>query len=380
MGYFDHNASTATLPEVAEHQFVKLVELTGNPSARQHGLGQAAFLTLEGARQEISLSLGCPKNSVIFTSGATESIAIATIGFIAQRAAGQRRIVVWEAEHSAVLNAVRFVETHLQATVTFLRSTKTGQIDYEQLTQEASRGVDLICISAANNETGVIPDYEFIQRVARQSDAKTLCDASQILGRTFWPFRTNRPDFLVLSGHKFGGPRGIGALLIDRELQANIDSPLRGGEQERGMRGGTSNAAGAAALSLALSIVQEQLNVRIGRLERLKQRVLHYLDEFSDWAILNTENEHRLINTFNVWIRGIDSEELLGLLPVHALASGSACSFGSDQPSHVLLSMGFDVNRARESIRISLDYSNTIEEIDCLFRDINITREKLLNV
>jgi cysteine desulfurase len=199
VGYFDHNASTATLPEVAEHQFVKLVELTGNPSARQHGLGQAAFLTLEGARQEISLSLGCPKNSVIFTSGATESIAIATIGFIAQRPAGQRRIVVWEAEHSAVLNAVRFVETHFQATVTFLRSTKTGQIDYQQLTQEASRGVDLICISAANNETGVIPDYEFIQQVARQSDAKTLCDASQILGRTFWPFRTNRPDLLVLS-------------------------------------------------------------------------------------------------------------------------------------------------------------------------------------
>ena len=380
VGYFDHNASTATLPEVAEHQFVKLVELAGNPSSRQHGFGQAAFLTLEAARQAISMSLGCPKQSVVFTSGATESIAIATIGFIAKRPSAQRRILVWEAEHSAMLNAVRFIETHFQAAVTFVGSTNTGQVDYDQLKREASGGVDLICVSAANNETGVIPDYALIQQIARQSRARTLCDATQILGRTSWPFRTNRPDFLILSGHKFGGPRGIGALLVDRELQEQIDSPLRGGDQERGLRGGTSNAAGASAMSVALSIVEEQLEARMRRLEQLEQRVLYYLHKFSDWATLNTESELRLMNTFNVWISGIDSEELLGLLPGHALASGSACSFGSDRPSHVLLSMGFDLNRARQSIRISLDHSNTVEEIDCLFRDIKITREKMLNV
>ena len=377
MAYLDNNATMATLDSVVDRQSECLLLLRGNPSAKQHSDGELAFQMLESSRRSITDCLGVPPTSFIFTSGATESISIGILGFLSGQPIAKRRVAVWGAEHKAVLEALRFAKKHLGAEVATLNSTDDGNPNYLELEICASRGLDLVCIAAANNETGILPNLELISSIVKTAGAKFFCDTTQILGKQQWGNFAQSADFLVLSGHKFGGPRGIGGLIVDRELQERLDSPISGGGQERGIRGGTNNVPGAAGLAHAVSIIIEEEPKRLKILNELDAYFLSKLNSYSNHLKMNTGKSSRLKNTFNFQILGADAVDLMGLLPQHQFSIGSACSHGSESPSHVLLSMGLSIEDARSSVRVSLSSSNTVDEIDEFITDLVRAKEVL---
>lgn len=374
MAYLDHNATTKILDEAIEEQSRCLRDLAGNPSARQHVQGSRASEVLESSRSKLALRLNVPSTSVILTSGATEAISLAILGFLGGRPKSSRRVVVWEAEHKAVLQALAFGERQLGATISFVGTSPDGQPNYMELEQHLALGQDLVCVAAANNETGIMPNLGFITKLVKAYESRLLCDSTQIIGKSKWTELPNQADFLTLSGHKFGGPRGIGVLIVDRELQLELDSPIVGGGQERGIRGGTSNAPAASALAVALDYVLDHEEERMERVRVLSEHVAAALSATSHFLRLNTSSPERLNNTFNIQMEGLNAEELMALLPQHSFATGSACSHGSDDPSHVLLSLGLSPAMAGRSIRLSLGPDNTAEEIFEFFEDINRIR------
>jgi cysteine desulfurase len=364
--YFDHNATTPVAPEVLRDLTETLVEVCGNASSIHH-FGQAAKQRLEKARRELALRIGCEEREIVFTSGGTEADNLAIFG-VGRRAiaadCGKKHIVTSAIEHPAVLNACAQLERE-GAEVQYVPVSAEGVVRIEDVKKALRQSTTLITIMHANNETGALQPIREIAALARASGAVFHSDGVQMAGRLPVNVRELGVDLYSISGHKFGGPKGIGALFVRKGI--SLDPMLYGGHHERDRRAGTENVPGASALGRAAAIGADWNQVAALR-NRLEQGILDRVGN----AAINGSVDHRLPNTTNIRFDGIEGEAIVIALDLrgYAVSSGSACSSGAVEPSHVLLAMGLRPEEARSSVRFSLGPENNQEEVDGLIEAV----------
>jgi len=357
MIYLDYAATTPIDPEVLEA--MREVEgVFGNPSS-VHRFGQEARRVLEGARERVAALLGVRPREVVFTASGSEADALAVLGVALAR--GKGHVVSTAVEHAALLGALRLLE-RLGFAVTYLKPDPLGMVYPEQVAEALRPDTFLVSVMAANNELGNLYPVRAMAEVAHAHGALFHTDAVQAIGQV--PFRVDEvgADLVSLSAHKFYGPKGIGALLVRHGVEL---FPLVPGKQEGGRRGGTPSPLLAHGLAVALEKALRLLPEESQRLLALRARLEAGLLSV-EGVELNGHPKERLPKLVNVTVKGADGEALLlamDLLGV-AVSSGSACSAGSLEPSHVLLATGRSREEARASLRFSLGRFTTLEEVD----------------
>jgi cysteine desulfurase len=361
--YLDWNATTPLRPE-AKAAMADASELAGNPSS-VHAEGRQARRMVEDARAAVAAAAGAAPRNVTFTSGGTEANALALVPGV-RRAGGQpvQRLLVSAIEHASVLSGGRFPRD----LVSRIGVTSDGLVDLDQLRRALENGPPaLVSIMAANNETGAVQPIAAAAEIVHSAGSLLHVDAIQALGKI--PFDINElgVDLVSLSAHKVGGPKGIGALVVAEGLEG-VEPLLRGGGQERGHRAGTENVAGIAGFGAAVAMAVGALGGDTTRLEALRNRLERGLKQTSG-AIIFSEKVPRIPNTTLFTVPGLRAEtavigfDLAGI----AVSSGSACSSGKVQPSHVLEAMGFGPKIAQGAVRLSLGWSTSETDIDrCL--------------
>lgn len=366
--YFDHNATTPVAPEVLRDLTTTLMEVCGNASSIHH-FGQTARQRLEGARREIATRIGCDAKEIVFTSGGTESDNLAILGVARRAMAGaggrvKKHVVTSTIEHPAVLNACTQLERE-GAEVTYVPAGPDGIVLPGELKRALRPSTALITIMHANNETGAIQPVREMAELARASGAVFHSDGVQVAGRIPVDVRELGVDLYSISGHKFGAPKGIGALYVRKGI--SLDAILFGGHHERDRRAGTENVPGAAALARAASLGADW-TVTAGLRDRLERGILERIPG----AFVNGSTEKRLPNTTSIRFDGVEGEAIVIALDLrgYAISSGSACSSGAVEPSHVLLAMGLKPEEARSSVRFSLGPENTEAEVDGLIEAV----------
>ncbi len=366
--YFDHNATTPVAPEVLRDLTATLVEVSGNASSIHH-FGQAAKQRLESARREMAMRIGCDAREIVFTSGGTESDNLAIFGIARRAMAGsagraKKHVITSTIEHPAVLNACAQLERE-GAEVSYLPVDRQGIILLSELKRALRPSTVLITIMHANNETGVLQPIREIAEMARASGAVFHCDGVQMAGRIPVNVRELGVDLYSVSGHKFGAPKGIGALYVRKGIP--LEPISFGGHHERDRRAGTENVPGASALGRAAALSADWNGTAALR-DRLERGILDRVTS----TTVNGSIENRLPNTTNIRFDGIEGEAIVIALDLrgYAVSSGSACSSGAVEPSHVLLAMGFAPEEARSSVRFSLGPENTEGEVDELIEAV----------
>ena len=364
MIYLDNNATTKIAPEVLRAMMPYLENVYGNPSS-VHQAGQEARHAVEEARYQVAEFIGCRAAEVIFTSGGTESDNAALMGVLAGRA-DKKTIVTSKVEHSAVREPVSYMAKHGYRVIELGVDT-LGRLDMAALhTALADPGVALLSLIWANNETGVIFDIDAIGTLARERRVVFHVDAVQAAGKIPLRFSSRAVDLFSISGHKFHGPKGVGALAIRRGVA--FHPFIRGGPQERDRRGGTENVAaivgmGAAAARASVKL-SEPANIQsISALrDRLEAGILDVVPE----SFVNGDKTNRTANTTNIGFASLEAEAILILLNQHDIcaSAGAACSSGSLEPSHVLKAMGIAEKIAHGAVRFSLSEFTTEAEID----------------
>ncbi|WP_432986567.1 cysteine desulfurase family protein [Dactylosporangium sp. CA-233914] len=368
MPYLDHAATTPMLPEALD-AYVATAREVGNASSL-HAPGRNARRRVEEARERIAAALVARPSEVIFTGGGTESDNLAVKGvFWARRAADPRRnrVVASSVEHHAVLDSVAWLERHEGAEVTWLPVDASGRVDADAFAETLTAGdVAVATVMWANNEVGTVQPVVELAALAARAGVPFHTDAVQAIGQIPVDFAASGAAALTISGHKLGGPIGAGALLLGREIDC---TPLaHGGGQERDVRSGTLDVPAIVAFAAALELsvkTQRETAERIGRLrDALVERVCAAVPE----AILNGDPADRLPGNAHFSFPGCEGDALLLLLDAQDIAcsTGSACSAGVAQPSHVLLAMGADDARARSSLRFSLGHTSTMADVDAL--------------
>ncbi len=356
--YLDNNATTPVLPEVLEAMRPYFGERFGNASSIHHH-GQETRAAVERARESVAALLGCRASEVVFTSGGTEGDNLAVFG----PAHPGDHVITSTIEHHAVLNACK----HLAAKgceVTYLPVDGRGLVDPADVKRAVRSNTKLITIIFANNETGVVQPVAEIGKIAAEADIYFHTDAVQAAGKA--PIDVNQIgcDLLTISGHKFHGPQGVGALYVRKGTQ--LEPMLYGGSHERSRRAGTENVPGIVGLGKGAELASaglefgDDLKMAAAR-DRLERELLKI-----EGTGLNGEGAPRVPNTTNIYFDGIEGEALVIALDLKGLAvsTGAACSSGAIEPSHVLTAMGLRPDRAKASIRFSLSKQNTPEDID----------------
>ncbi|MBL8863618.1 MAG: cysteine desulfurase [Planctomycetes bacterium] len=378
--HLDHNATTPLRPEALEVLRELSARLRGNPSS-VHASGREARARLDEARARTAAALGCVEDEVVFTSGGTESIQLALAGVV--RAAGaQRGLVTSVVEHSAVLAAADRLERERRP-VTRVRVDPTGRVEPGEIVDAAREDCALVSLQAANNELGTLQPVAALGAALRARGAgRPLLhtDAVQALGRVALGPLLELADLASFSAHKVGGPTGIGVLV--RRRGVHLEPLLGTGSQEGGLRPGTEPVAAIAAAALAIELaVRERAAYadRVARLCRLLWQQLHA--NIPDVALNGPDlDAPRLPNTLNVSVAGVESRTFLARLDLEGLeaSAGSACASGSLEPSHVLLALGHDAERARGALRLSLGRTSGEEDVhkavDILRRTISAAR------
>jgi cysteine desulfurase len=361
--YFDHNAASPVAPEVLRDLGGAMVEVYGNASSIHH-FGQAARRRLEAARRSVAARLGCSDREIVFTSGGTEADNLAIFGVARHAGGSARHIVSSEIEHPAVLNACTQLE-HEGVEITWLSPDREGRVSAEGVRRALRPGTVLISVMHANNETGVLQPVAGIAQVARAAGVPFHCDGVQACGRLAVNVRELGVDLYSVSGHKFGAPKGVGALYVRKGIE--LAPLLRGGRHERGRRAGTENVVGAGALARAL-----ELDFDWGSLAPLRDRLETGILNRVPGASVNGTPLYRSPNTSNIRFDAIEGEAMVIALDLrgYAVSSGSACSSGAVEPSHVLLAMGLSPDEARSSVRFSLGPGNTAEQVDGLIEAV----------
>lgn len=351
MLYFDHNATTPVAPEVAEAFAAAVRELWGNASS-VHAQGRSAREALDRSRREIAAALHASANEIVFTSGGTEANNLAVFGALRDRAA---HVITTAIEHPAVLEACRRLPN-----VTFLRPDQAGVVHPEQLADAIRPDTALISIMHANNETGVLQPIAAIAKIARENGIPMHSDGVQAFGRIPVDVETLGVDLYSISGHKLYAPKGVGALFVGKRAKL---SPIQfGGRHERERRPGTENVPAIAALARA---VQMGIHATTRGIRDYFETQIR--NNFGEIAI-NGERSERIPNTSSVTFDGASGEAVVIGLDMRGMAvsSGSACSSGSSEPSHVLLQMGRSREQARSTVRFSFGRSNSRADVDAL--------------
>ncbi|MDX8392215.1 MAG: cysteine desulfurase family protein [Mariprofundaceae bacterium] len=370
--YLDHNATCPPLEFALAAQAGAARDAFGNPSSL-HGAGRTGRRILDDARDAIATYIGAESGSLVFTSGGTEANNLAISGYCAAQASSLQppgHIITTAIEHPSVLQPL----VHLQEIgwqITHLRPNADGVVAASDVAAAMRENTQLVAVMAANNETGVLQPVAEIGAVCQHSDALFLVDAVQALGKAKVSVRDWNADFVSFSAHKIGGPRGIGALMMRRGVRIKEIAP--GGGQERKRRSGTENVPAIAGFAAALGKID--FTVLQPLRDCFEENLLTALPE----AVIFGRNAGRTANTSMFCIPGLDGETLLMQLDLagFAVASGSACSSGKREPSHVLLAMGAKQDQARSSIRVSFGPSNTAEDADALVVELVRIRQRL---
>lgn len=360
--YFDHNATTPIAPEVFEAMRPCLGEVYGNPSSIHH-FGQMAKQRLEMARRQTASLLHCSPKEIVFVSGGTEADNLALLGAV--RPCAGKHVITTAIEHPAVLGACAQIERE-GGEVTYVRAGSDGTIDPEDFRRALRLNTALVSVMHANNELGTVQPVGEIARVAREAGAVMHSDGVQAAGRLAVDVGALSVDLYSLSGHKIYAPKGVGALFVRKGTA--LGAIQHGGHHERDRRAGTENVAGAVALGAAAECAARDGEAEARRLSQLRDRLETGILERVPYAGVNGSRTERVPNTTNLYFDYIEGESLVIALDLRgfAVSSGSACSSGSSEPSHVLLAMGLAPERARASIRFSLGRSNNQAQVDSL--------------
>jgi cysteine desulfurase len=360
--YLDNNATTQVAPEVVEAMMPYFKELWGNPSS-MHYFGGQVKKHVEMARAKVASLIGADPSEIVFTSCGTESDNMAIRGS-AEALGKQVRIITTRVEHLAVLGPCRYLKEMGWAEVE-LGVDSSGQIDLDELKKELSSGPALVSIMWANNETGVIFPIEKIAEIVKSAGGVFHTDAVQAVGKIPIDVRKVPVDMLSMSGHKLHAPKGIGVLYIRKGTK--LRPFMIGGHQENGRRGGTENVPYIVGLGKACELAEEELKSgAIERIRKLRDKLENGILQSCDRVKVNGDRVNRLPNTTNISFEAIEGEAILYHLSDVGIAasSGSACTSGSLEPSHVIRAMGVPFTLAHGSIRFSLSRYNTEEDID----------------
>jgi cysteine desulfurase len=370
MAYLDHAATTPMLPEALD-AYVAAAGQLGNPSSL-HAAGRGARRLVEESRERIAAVLGARPSEVVFTSGGTESDNLAVKGvFWARRAVDARRtrVVASAVEHHAVLDSVDWLTGHEGATATWLPVDAAGRLDPAVLADVLTEhGDEVAVISAmwANNEVGTVQPVPALAAVAARHGIPFHTDAVQAAGQIPVDFAASGVSALTVTGHKLGGPVGVGALLLGRDVACT--PLLHGGGQERDVRSGTLDTAGVVAFAVAVESAVKSQQEYSARVAALRDDLVHRVRQAVPDAVYNGDPVDRLPGNAHFSFPGCEGDALLLLLDAHDIAcsTGSACSAGVAQPSHVLMALGADDDRARSSLRFTLGHTSTAADVDAL--------------
>lgn len=370
--YLDHAAATPMHPAAIEAMTGALATV-GNASSL-HTAGRDARRRMEESRESIAAHLGARPSEIIFTAGGTESDNLAVKGIYWARRdsdSNRRRIVTTAVEHHAVLDAVVWLVEHEGAEVTYLPTEPDGSVTAAALREALGRHDDvaLISIMWANNEVGTIMPIKELAAVAAEFEVPMHSDAVQAVGQIPVRFADSGLSAMSVTAHKFGGPTGVGALMLRRDT--DCVPLLHGGGQERDVRSGTADVAGVVAMAEAARIAVESLDVTAERLRGLRERLIAgVLGSIADTQVNGALGERRLPGNTHFTFRGCEGDSLLMLLDANGIecSTGSACTAGVARPSHVLLAMGADPAVARGSLRLSLGHTSTQSDIDAALR------------
>jgi len=375
--YFDNNATTRVAPEVFEAMSPFLTELYGNASS-VHAFGGQVERHIEKGRESLAALLGADSREIIFTSCGTESDNAAIFSAL-HLCPTKRKVVVSKVEHPAVLNLGKeLVRRGFE--VAEVPVDAKGRLDMERLTELVDDSTAVVSVMWANNETGNIYPVEEIAEIAKKHGALFHTDAVQAVGKIPIDLSNSNIDMLSLSGHKIHAPKGVGALYVRRGVR--FRPLIVGGHQERGRRAGTENVAGVVALGKAAELAAMDMEIETTQVAALRDRLEKGLRDAVPVTRVNGDSEHRLPNTTNVSFEYIEGESILMLLDRLGIcaSSGSACTTGSLEPSHVLRAMGVPYTAAHGAVRFSLSKYNTKEEVDFVIRELPPIIEWLRNL
>lgn len=374
--YFDHNATTPPAPEVADAVALALREVFGNASSVHH-FGQRAKAVMDEARSSVAALIGAEASELVFTSGGTESDNLALRGAAeALEIGGRKHIVTSAIEHEAVLNTVKaLVKRGWSSSI--LPVDATGIVAPSALARVITRETAIVSVMHANNEIGTIQPIADLAAIAHEHGALFHTDAVQSVGKIPVDVKALGIDLLALSAHKFNGPKGAGALWVRRGTR--LVPTMTGGKHERNRRGGTENVPAIAGMGVAARLGREKLGADAIRLAALRDRLESGVLARVPGTAVNGALSPRVPNTTNISFDGVEAESLLIALDLDgfAVSTGSACSSGTLEPSHVLRAMGLPSHRTQNSIRFSLGAGNDEAQVDALLAKLPATVEKL---
>ncbi len=371
--YLDHSATTPVRKEVLESMLPYFTEAWGNPSSI-HQWGRTSRKAVEQAREEIAQYIGAEPREIFFTSGGTEADNLAIFGTV--EAKKGMHIITSSVEHHGVLDACQYLEKQGYE-VTYLPVNEYGQVNPEDVRKALRPDTVLVTIMYANNEVGTIQPIKEIASITREAGVWFHTDAVQAVGSIPVDVKDLGVDMLTLSAHKFYGPKGIGALYVRKGVRPK---PItHGGGQERKIRPGTENVAGIMGMAKALELAIADLDQNMKRITGLRDRLIQGIRENIPEVVLNGHATARLPGNVNMSFLYIEGESLILSLDMVgvAVSSGSACTSGSLEPSHVLMNMGMDHQQAHGSLRMTLGVSTTAEDIDYVVSELTQIVEKL---
>lgn len=380
--YLDHQATTPLNSRVLAQMTPYLVDSFANPHSADHAFGWLAARAIEESAAQVAALIGADPDEIIFTSGATEGNNLALLG-LARRASGgkRRRVLIGATEHKCVLAVGRVLASQLGCTVELLPVDGCGRIYLDDLEARMAGDVLAVSVMAVNNEIGTIQDIDRISQITSSYGVIFHCDGAQAPTAVDMSIFANKVDLLSLSAHKMYGPKGIGALYIRRDLQGQIEPMIYGGGQQNGLRSGTLPTPLCVGMGAAASLLQgEQGKAERGKLGELRDRFVKGLQDLR-WPVrLNgpAPGPYRHAGNANIQFEGVNGHDLLGALQPHLAAStGSACTSGVPEPSHVLRAIGLSATQADSCIRFSFgretsaqDVTDAIELIDAALTEI----------
>ncbi|MDE7390269.1 MAG: cysteine desulfurase NifS [Lachnospiraceae bacterium] len=366
--YADNAATTKMSKAAVDAMLPYLYELYGNPSSL-YSLGQKSAEALQGARERIAVNLNCLPSEIYFTSGGSEADNQAVrSAALAGEKKGKNHIISTAFEHHAVLHTLKKLEEE-GFEITLLDVHENGIITSEQVKSAIRPETCLVTVMYANNEIGTIQPIAEIGEVCREQKVTFHTDAVQAAGHIGVDVKRDNVDMLSMSAHKFHGPKGVGVLYVRKGVA--LSNLIEGGAQERGKRGGTENVAGIVAASVAFDESCKNIEQNTARILKMRERLIDGLLSVSH-SILNGDRTSRLPGNVNICFEGIEGESLLLLLDAKGISgsSGSACTSGSLDPSHVLLAIGRPHEIAHGSLRLTLSEYNTDEEVDYIIKEV----------
>lgn len=360
--YLDNNATTPLDPSVLTAMRPYLEEEFGNASSKNHSYGWKAEMAVEKARKQVAELLNCEPQEIYWTSGATESNNMILQGVALNYMKEKVHLLTSPVEHKAVLDACKAC-TYYGAEVELLKVNSYGQVQLEDLKSVMKPETRLVSIMAANNEIGSLNDIEKLSNLTQQANVLFHCDAAQAVGKFPIDLQKWKIDYLSLSGHKIYGPKGVGAVFIRKGQEKHLRPLLFGGSQEKGLRPGTLNVAGIVGLGEACELAGRLMESEHRRLREFQTEILRKVNSAAPDVILNGDPDNRLCNNISLSFPGLSPDVFALSLSGLALSSGSACTSGSAEPSHVLTAIGREPALARATLRLGLGRFTTAQEV-----------------